>query len=142
MNKCWHRKVLSKRQVRMSIFHIINLKKKKCSWTQGSWIFVNKQLTLDYYFCLKSGPVFLFQIQIFLEDKHSILLHLSIFYKFQQFFQHRICFPITNETSHVTTHATHIDPWPTLAHSTSLFLICCYKKTQLEQHVLLFCLFL
>ena len=28
--------------------------------------------------------------------------------------------PITNETSHVTTHATHSDPWPTLAHSTSL----------------------
>jgi hypothetical protein len=32
-------------------------------------------------------------------------------------FQHRICFsmysyPITNETSHVTTHATHSDPWP------------------------------
>jgi hypothetical protein len=32
--------------------------------------------------------------------------------------------PITNETSHVTTHATHSDPWPTLARSTSLFLIC------------------
>jgi hypothetical protein len=26
---------------------------------------------------------------------------------------------------HVTTHATHSDPWPTLARSTSLFLICC-----------------
>jgi hypothetical protein len=25
---------------------------------------------------------------IFLEDKHKILLHLSIFYEFQQFFQH------------------------------------------------------
>jgi hypothetical protein len=65
---------------------------------------------------------------IFLEDKHNILLHVSIFYEYQQFFQHRICFPITNETSHVTTHATHSDPWPTLARSTSLFLICCYNN--------------
>jgi hypothetical protein len=29
---------------------------------------------------------------IFLEDKHKILLHLSIFYEYQHFFQHRICF--------------------------------------------------
>ena len=56
MNKCGHRKVLSKRQVWMSIFHIINFKKK--SWTQGSWIFFNEKLILDYYFCLTSGPVF------------------------------------------------------------------------------------
>jgi len=47
---------------------------------------------------------------IFLEDKHKMLLDLSIFYEYQQFFQHRICFSIqppinTNETSHVTTHA-------------------------------------
>jgi hypothetical protein len=38
-NKCGHRNVLSKRQVWMSIFHIINFKIKKNSWTQGSWIF-------------------------------------------------------------------------------------------------------
>ena len=31
---------------------------------------------------------------IFLEDKHKISLHLSIFYEYQQFFQHRICFSI------------------------------------------------
>jgi hypothetical protein len=31
---------------------------------------------------------------IFLEDKHKILLHLSIFYEYQQFFQHRICLSI------------------------------------------------
>ena len=60
--KCGHRNVLSKRQVWMSIFHIINFKKKSC--TQGSWIFFNKKLILDYYFCLKSGPVFLFKIFI------------------------------------------------------------------------------
>jgi hypothetical protein len=29
---------------------------------------------------------------IFLEDKHKIVLHLSIFDEYQQFFQHRICF--------------------------------------------------
>jgi hypothetical protein len=28
----------------------------------------------------------------FLEDKHKILLHLSIFYEYQQFFQHLICY--------------------------------------------------
>jgi hypothetical protein len=31
---------------------------------------------------------------IVLEDKHKILLHLSIFDEYQQFFQHRICFSI------------------------------------------------
>jgi hypothetical protein len=31
---------------------------------------------------------------IFLEDKHTIALHLSILYEYQQFFQHRICFSI------------------------------------------------
>ena len=61
--KCGHRNVLSKSQVWMSIFHIINFKKKKIMDT-GSWIFFNKKLILDYYFCLKSGPVFLFQIFI------------------------------------------------------------------------------
>jgi hypothetical protein len=43
--------------------------------------------------------------------------------------------PISNETSHVTTHATHSDPWPSLARSTSLFLIlCCYNKS-LQRYV-------
>ena len=64
LNKCGHRNVLSKRQVWMSIFHIINFKKKKKSWTQEVLDFFNKKLILDYYFCLKSGPVFLFQIFI------------------------------------------------------------------------------
>ena len=31
---------------------------------------------------------------IFLENKHKVLLHLSILYEYQQFFQHRICFSI------------------------------------------------
>ena len=112
----------------MSIFHIINFKKK-------SWVldFFNKKLFLDYYFCLKSGPVFLFQIFIIfryrtshmvlsiiiLEDKHKIVLHLSIFYEYQQFFQHRICFSIQPPD--------YSDPWPTLARSTSFFLIMLFN---------------
>jgi hypothetical protein len=38
-NKCGHRNVLSKRQVRMSIFHIINLKKKKIHGHMGPGFF-------------------------------------------------------------------------------------------------------
>ena len=44
--------------------YFILLTLKKNSWTQGSWFIFNRKLTLDYYFCLKSGPVFLFQIFI------------------------------------------------------------------------------
>jgi hypothetical protein len=71
---------------------------------------------------------------IFLEDKHKIVLHLSLFYEYQQFFQHHICFSIQPPDY----HATHSDPWPTLARSTSLPLFgryqhlkrgkCCLQK--------------
>ena len=64
INKCGPRKVLFKRQVWMSIFHIINFKKEKFMDTGGPGFFFNKKIILDYYFCLKSGPVFLFQIFI------------------------------------------------------------------------------
>ena len=74
---CGHRNVLSKRQVWMSIFHIINFLKKKIMDT-GSWIFFNKKLILYYYFCLKSGPVFLFQI--FIIAPHRFLLHASFYH--------------------------------------------------------------
>ena len=40
-NKCGQRNVLSKRKVWMSIFHIINFKKKN-SWTQGPGFFLIK----------------------------------------------------------------------------------------------------
>ena len=56
---------------------------------------------------------------IFLEDKHNILLHLSIFYEYQQFFQHRICFSIQPPD--------YSDLWPRLAHSSSFFLIMLFK---------------
>jgi hypothetical protein len=57
---------------------------------------------------------------IFLENKHKIVLHLSIFYEYQQFFQHRICFSIQPPD--------YSDPWPTLARSTSFFLIMLFKE--------------
>ena len=41
---------------------------------------------------------------IFLKDKHNILLHLSIFDEYQQFFQHRICFPIQPQLQLVNLH--------------------------------------
>ena len=44
--KCGHRNVPSKRQVWMSIFHIINFKKKKIMDT-GVMDFFNKKLILD-----------------------------------------------------------------------------------------------
>jgi hypothetical protein len=52
---------------------------------------------------------------------HKILLHLSIFYEYQQFFQHRICFSIQLPN--------YSDPWPTLACSTSFLLIMLFKHS-------------
>ena len=43
-------------------FILLTLKKKIMD--TGVLDFFNKKLILDYYFCLKSGPVFLFQIFI------------------------------------------------------------------------------
>ena len=44
-------------------FILLTLKKKNHGH-RGPGFFFNKKLILDYYFCLKSGPVFLFQIFI------------------------------------------------------------------------------
>ena len=41
---------------------------------------------------------------IFLEDKHKMLLHFSILYEYQQFFQHRICFSIQPQLQLVNLH--------------------------------------
>ena len=41
---------------------------------------------------------------ICLEDKHNILLHLSILYEYQQCFQHRICFSIQPQLQLVNLH--------------------------------------
>jgi hypothetical protein len=51
---------------------------------------------------------------------HNILLHISILYQYQQFFQHRICFSIQPPDNS--------DPWPTLARSTSVFLIMLFNN--------------
>jgi hypothetical protein len=58
----------------MSIFHIINFKKK----IPGHRVldFFNKKLILDYYFCLKSVPVFLFQI--FIENLNLLFINLLL----------------------------------------------------------------
>ena len=44
-------------------FILLTLKKKNHGH-RGPGFFFNKKLILDYYFCLKSGPVFLFLIFI------------------------------------------------------------------------------
>ena len=56
---------------------------------------------------------------ILLEDKHKIVLHLSILYEYQQFFQHRICFSIQPPD--------YSDPWPRLARSSSFSLILLFE---------------
>jgi hypothetical protein len=49
---------------------------------------------------------------IFLEDKHKILLHLSIFYEYVFSTPYLFLDTAARLPSHVTTHATHSDPWP------------------------------
>ena len=68
---------------------------------------------------------------IFREDKHKILLHLSILYEYQQFFIHRICFSIQPPD--------YSDLWTTLTRSTSFFLIMLFnntEKSRLAHHLL------
>jgi hypothetical protein len=58
---------------------------------------------------------------IFLEDKHNIVLHLSILYDYQHFFQHPICFSIQPQLQLVNLHRNrryfviklHTWFWPT-----------------------------
>jgi hypothetical protein len=54
------------------------------------------------YFVIKTSHMVL--SIIFLEDKHNILLYLSIFYEYQQFFQHHICFSIQPQLQLVNLH--------------------------------------
>ena len=56
---------------------------------------------------------------VFLEDKYKMLLHLSIFYEYQQFVQLRFCFSIQPPD--------YSDPCPTLTRSTSCFFILLFK---------------
>jgi hypothetical protein len=52
---------------------------------------------------------------------YMLLLHLSIFYEYQQFFQHRICFSIQPPD--------YSDSWPRVARSTILFLIMLFNNS-------------
>jgi hypothetical protein len=56
------------------------------------------------------------------KEINKIVLHLSIFYEYQQFFQHCICFSIQPPD--------YSDPWPRLARFTSFFLIMLFKYVQ------------
>ena len=72
---------------------------------------------------------------IFLEDKHNILLHLSIFYEYQQFFQHRICFSIQPQLQLVNLHRNRryfdikLHTWFCLSYflKTNIKLYCIYQ---------------
>ena len=79
---------------------------------------VNLHRSRRYFFRHKTSHMVL--SIIFLEDKHNILLHLSIFYEYQQFFQHRICFSIQPPD--------YSDPWLRLARSSSFFLIMLFNN--------------
>ena len=57
-----------------------------------------------YFFLTIATQLGFFHNIIFLEDKHKILLHLSILYEYQQFFQHRICFSIQPQLQLVNLH--------------------------------------
>ena len=64
-----------------------------------------------------------------LENKHKIVLHLSILYEYQQYFQHRICFSIQPPD--------YSDPWPTLARSSSFFLIVLF----IYKNIIFYCIY-
>jgi hypothetical protein len=85
---------------------------KKYDRQNHVWSFMTKYLRFLCKFTSWSGEI--------PEDKHQILLHLSIFYEYQQFFQHRICFSIQP--------SDYGDPWHTLARSTSFFLIMLFNN--------------
>jgi hypothetical protein len=95
--------------VGVSPLQLVNLHRNR-------WYFVIK---LHTWFCLS----------FFLKTNIKLYCIYQYFMSINSFFNtvsvSRYSRPITNETSHVTIHATHSDPWPTLARSSSLFLICC-----------------
>ena len=57
---------------------------------------------------------------IFLEDKHTLLLHLSIFYEYQQCVQHRVCFWIQTPDYKwdKSRDYTCYSQWPVIHYST------------------------
>ena len=61
-----------------------------------------------------------FCLSYFLKTNIKFYCIYPIFYEYQQFFQHRICFSIQPPD--------YSDPWPTLARSTSFFLIMLFNN--------------
>jgi hypothetical protein len=78
----------------------------------------NKQITIVFW------PNKIHHKMDFYIFKQHFLLHLSIFYEYQQFCQHRICFSIQPPD--------YSDRWPTLARSTSFFLIMLFKYIKIH----------
>ena len=73
--------MLSERQVWMSIFHIINLKKNN-SWTQGSWNFLTIKTNPGFIFLLKgiqSLRLFFFILKV-ANIRCFILIAVEIFH--------------------------------------------------------------
>ena len=72
---------------------------------------------------------------IFLEDKHKIVLHSSIFYEYQQLFQHRICFSIQPQLQLINLHRKRryfvikLHTWFCLSYflKTNIKLYCIYQ---------------
>ena len=60
--------------------------------------------TLIFFFKFNHKTSHMVLSIIFLEDKHKILLHLSMLYEYQQFFQHLICFSIQPQLQLVNLH--------------------------------------
>ena len=77
---------------------------------------------------------------IFLEGKHTILLHLSIFYEYEQFCQHRICFSIQSQLQLVNLHRNRryfvikLHTWFCLSYflKTNIKLYCMSVKSSTE----------
>jgi hypothetical protein len=76
--------------------YFILLTLKKQFMDTGVLDFFNKKLILDCYFCLKSGPVFLFQIFIFLFklSKHNIYLTVKFTNKINPGIYRGFCFAL------------------------------------------------
>jgi hypothetical protein len=71
---------------------------------------------------------------IFLEEKHKILFHLSIFYEYQQCFQHRICFSIQPQLQLVNYDVEKtVDTHKILINAINFMFV--FKKYDRQNHV-------
>ena len=67
------------------------------------------------------------------KERRKTICTMAIFYEYQQFFQHRICFSIPLPD--------YSDPWPTLARSTSFFLIMLFNDMKKADFGTKFCIY-